>query len=188
VGHLGHFTWIRIITINYTPLPLSHIKWRFPKMVVPPIAGCFISWKILLKWMIHGYPHFNHFRKPPYMEYSWIFLNIPSGEISPYQVISAQNPPFFRWPSCQDYIEDAHGYQHITHHLRSRRGSTDRWACWHAFNSNPICTYVYIYIKLCVWIFISISACIRLAINILIYLLVYLLIYLLMCIYTYIET
>ena len=157
-------------------------------MVVPPIAGCFISWKILLKWMIHGYPHFNHFRKPPYMEYSWIFLNIPSGEISPYQVISAQNPPFFRWPSCQDYIEDAHGYQHITHHLRSRRGSTDRWACWHAFNSNPICTYVYIYIyiKLCVWIFISISACIRLAINILIYLLVYLLIYLLMCIY--IET
>ena len=27
-------------------------------MVVPP-NGCFISWKILLKWMIYGYPQFQ---------------------------------------------------------------------------------------------------------------------------------
>jgi hypothetical protein len=31
-----------------------------------PIAGWFVSWKILFKWMIWGYPHF---RKPPYEQH-----------------------------------------------------------------------------------------------------------------------
>ena len=35
-----------------------------------PIAGWFISWKILLKWMIQGYPHLW---KPPFISpYSWL--------------------------------------------------------------------------------------------------------------------
>ena len=37
-------------------------KWGMPKMVG-------LQWKILLKWMIEGYPHF---RKPPYNNGSYI--------------------------------------------------------------------------------------------------------------------
>ena len=36
--------------------------WRFLKMGYPKIDG--LQWKILLKWMIWGYPHF---RKPSYI-------------------------------------------------------------------------------------------------------------------------
>jgi len=41
--------------------PPTRWIWGFPSMGTP-IAGWFISWKVLFKWMIWGY---HHFRKPP---------------------------------------------------------------------------------------------------------------------------
>ena len=40
------------------------LKWVYP------IAGWLTSWKILLKWMIWGYPHF---RKPPHIFLACLF-------------------------------------------------------------------------------------------------------------------
>ena len=66
------YIYIYIISIAKTQLALSWIPakdqglkiWEVPNIgVITSTAGWFIKWRILLKWMIWGYPYF---RKPTY--------------------------------------------------------------------------------------------------------------------------
>ena len=55
--------------------------WRFPKILShggTPIAGWFVWWKILCKWMISGYPHFRKtFQKSDVPIFPDIWSRIP---------------------------------------------------------------------------------------------------------------